>query len=180
MSGGPADKGGAPRWRRWLIDVLIVLLVLGAVQLWRSRDMLRTAGDTPAPTFTLPDLDGHPVSLQTYRGQTVMLHFWATWCGVCRAELGSLERLHQRLGEDVVLVTVAVNSGDAATVRAFAEERGLTFPILLDNDRIASTYRVAAFPTTYWISPSGKLTSSAVGFTSGPGMRWRLWRASRR
>lgn len=161
------------------MDITIILAALVLIHVWQNRDLLPVGAQEAAPDFVLSDVDGEPVHLSDFRGQTVMLHFWATWCGVCRAELGSLQRLHERTGDGAVLVTVAVNSGDAETLQAFARERELTFPILVDEGAVASRYRVSAFPTSYYVSPAGQLRSSAVGFSPGPAMRFRLWLAGR-
>ncbi|TVR03874.1 MAG: hypothetical protein EA398_03730 [Deltaproteobacteria bacterium] len=178
----PRQAPGRPRrrWQRWAIDIAILVAVVLAIQAWQGRDHLPRGADSDAPAFQLATIAGGTLSLDDLRGDAVALHFWATWCAACRTELGALERLHNRTPDGRRLVTIAVNSGDAETLQAFADERGLSFPILIDDGTVAARYRVSAFPTTYYLSPGGSITSSDVGISTTTGMRFRLWRAARR
>src|SRR5262245_48391379 len=84
------------------------------------------------PRFVLPALDGREVALESLRGRLVLLHFWATWCPTCRAEMSLLERAARDHPDD--LVVLGINLGEKrARVADYAREAGLTFPILLDG-----------------------------------------------
>lgn len=130
----------------------------------------------PAPDFTLADLDGNQVSLSSYRHKKVLLHFWATWCGVCRAELPSLRSLQRSLGPDEVLLTIVEDADDVAAVRGFAREHDLTYPVLLGTDEVRRAYRVRSFPTNYYVSGDGSVRSSTVGLSTRLGMALHLLR----
>lgn len=151
------------------MQALIALSVFLAVSHWQTRRLLPT-GDAPAPDFALTDLDGRTVRLSDYAGKTVLLHFWATWCGVCRHEVGALNDLADSLGDDQVLLTVAADGANVAGVRRFVAERGARYPVLLGDEAIVDAYRVNVFPTNYFIAPSGRISASTVGMST----RWSL------
>ena len=115
-----------------------------------------------APDFTLSDLNGKKHSLKEYRGKTVLLNFWATWCVPCVAEMASLQRLSKIYAEKN-LVVLGVNVDDSehdAQVKEFLESKGLSFPILRDPEiSIPDVYKVTGFPETFLISPEGKFLS---------------------
>jgi peroxiredoxin len=116
-----------------------------------------------APDFTVETLDGETVTLAGLRGQTVVLNFWATWCGPCRVEMPDLQAFADRAGETVRLI--AINQGEAPeTVRQWAAELGLTFPIGLDPaGEAARPYHLRGLPSTYIIAPDGTITRIFYG-----------------
>lgn len=121
-----------------------------------------TGGD-PAPAFTLTDLDGNRVSLSQFAERPVVLNFWATWCAPCRAEIPHLIEAYQREGGEVVFLAISVDE-PAGTVRRFAEEKGMPFPVLLDEGgRVASDYQVRAIPMTFFISRDGEIAMRYMG-----------------
>ena len=120
-----------------------------------------------APDFNLLDANGRPVALSGYRGQWVLLNFWATWCAPCREEMPSMEELSRNLSGQ--LAVVAVNQREnSALVTNFMKTHGLNFPTPLDtNGRVAGYYRVYGIPVTYLIDDGGR----ALGMKAGP-MDW--------
>jgi cytochrome c biogenesis protein CcmG/thiol:disulfide interchange protein DsbE len=117
-----------------------------------------------APDFTLTALDGQPVRLNDLRGRPVLINFWATWCPACRSELPALQAAYQRYGERVALLGVDVKE-PKETVAGFAQQSGLTFPILLDGDGAVSgqVYQVRGIPTSLFIAPNGVVSARHVG-----------------
>lgn len=107
-----------------------------------------------------------------------MIHFFATWCGVCRAELPSVRGLARNLGSNEVLLAVVADSEDAELVRRFAREHELSYPILLGTPETLSAYRVSSFPTNYYVNGDGSIQTSTVGLSTRLGMALRLWRAN--
>ena len=116
-----------------------------------------------------PDFDGHTVdnremSLRSLQGKVVALNFWATWCLECRPEMPGFERLHREFSARGLAV-IGINAREtSATIREYAKELRLTFPLLLDDSgRINSTYGVIGLPTTFLIDRDGRAVALAVG-----------------
>ena len=112
-----------------------------------------------APIFSLVDTSGATVSLDDFKGKTVLLNFWATWCAPCVAEMPALERLYQIYRERGF--TVIAVSGDAkenaSQVGEFIRKHGLTFPVLLDPEFVSvKKYGVTGFPESFFLDETGK------------------------
>lgn len=127
---------------------------------------------TPAIDFTLTDQYGNTHKLSDYKGKTVFLNFWATWCSPCRAEMPDIQKLYESSeteGENalVVLGVAAPNLGNEKSeeeIKAFLEENGYTYPVLMDTTgEIFMSYGVNAFPTTFMITKEGKVFGYASG-----------------
>lgn len=118
----------------------------------------------PAPDFSLPMLQGSTGSLSDFGGDWIVLTFWATWCGPCRAELPSLERVHQQRAETgLAVVGVSLDSSRAAA-DAFVEELDLSFPNFSDETgRVGADYRASSIPLTYIIDPLGRIQAISRG-----------------
>jgi peroxiredoxin len=158
------------RWLRWAAQAALLVAVLAVVSVWQTRSHL--SSDGPAPDFTLRDLDGREVRLSELRGKRVLLHFWATWCGVCKLEPGALNAVHDRLGDDeLVLALVSDGADEIPAVRQFVKQHEIRYPVLIADDAVLRAYRVNAFPTNYFIAPDGRISSSSIGLTT----RFALW-----
>jgi peroxiredoxin len=154
--------------------LLVCWLLIGAYQTRRHV----AASAVPAPVFTLRDLAGREVSLRDFAGKKVLLHFFATWCGVCRAELPSVRGVHANLDSDEVLIAVADDSDDVEALRGYAREHALKYPILLGTREVLAAYAVGAFPTNYYLNGDGTVDSSTAGLSTRIGMELRLLAAS--
>ena len=118
----------------------------------------------PAPDFDLETPDGGRIKLADVEGKPVILNFWATWCRPCAVEMPYLQTAHMQHA-DKGLVVIGVNVGEqTSVVQPWLEERSLTFPIALDlNGRVADTYRVYSYPTTYLIDRDGRVINVRRG-----------------
>lgn len=120
---------------------------------------------SPAPAFSLPRLDGKgDVSLASFRGKTVVLNFFASWCGPCKREAPDLESLWRRYHSDGVVV-LGVDSGDArGDARHFLDAHGVTYPIVFDpGEKLAQgPYALPGLPVTYVINPAGRIVGDRV------------------
>ena len=119
-----------------------------------------------APDFTLRDLRGNQVRLSDFRGQPIVLNFWATWCSPCRVEIPHLEALYTKY-KDQGLVVLGMNTEtDYMKVKRFAEPR-ISYTVLLDGGTQAQGYDVSGIPCTYYIDREGIIRHRSIGF--GPG-----------
>ena len=118
----------------------------------------------PAPDFVLTTYDGQRLQLSDFRGQVVLLNFWASWCPPCRVEAPVLQRAAERL-DSAGLVVIGIDVwDDAAQARAFLDEFGVTYPNVEDTTRsIPVEFGVTGLPETFVISRSGVLVSRWVG-----------------
>lgn len=117
-----------------------------------------------APDFSLTDLDGKPIRLRDLRGRPVILHFWATWCPVCRQETPTLQAVNQRYRSRGI-AWLGINLRERPErVQEFARSFGLAFPILIDIDgSVAGRYQVTGIPTTLFLDPSGVVRARHIG-----------------
>lgn len=114
--------------------------------------------------FKLENIHGIEEELTDYRGKVVFLNFWATWCGPCRYEMPSMEKLHNEFKGDGLEI-LAINLGETVPlVKEFLEEYNLSFTVLMDKDNsVAQVYGVRSIPTTYLIDRDGDILGMAVG-----------------
>ena len=114
--------------------------------------------------FQLTTLNSGTRTLDDYTGHYVLLNFWATWCGPCRVEMPALERLHQDMTNQGLLV-VGVDVGEqTAEVQRFVTETGITFEIVIDEDfSTGRTYAARSLPMTYILDPQGTIVARAIG-----------------
>jgi len=138
----------------------------------------RASGEMAA-AFALPDLAGRRVSSASFRGRPLLLNFWATWCPPCRAEIPDLEELSRARPGCLAVAGVAVDSGDAGAVAAFARDRGVTFPILMDDGAAARAYRVVTIPTSVLIGGGGEVLGTFRGAVTARGVKAALQRLGR-
>lgn len=122
--------------------------------------------------FTLTDQYGNTHTLSDYKGKTVFLNFWATWCGPCRAEMPAIQRIYesyQKNNDDsVVILGIAAPGygGEKSTeeIKNFLKQNGYTYPVLMDqNGRTFTQYGVYSYPTTFMINKDGKIFGYASG-----------------
>lgn len=126
-----------------------------------------SAGALAAPEdFTLPGLDGENHSLSDYRGQWVLVNYWATWCPPCREELPELEVFHNGADGKAVVLGVNMEEIDHGELKAFVEQQFLSFPILLASERPRRDQLIGpvdGLPTSYLITPTGEVVARQVG-----------------
>ena len=117
----------------------------------------------PAPDFTLKSTTGETVSLQDFRGQVVVLDFWATWCGPCRMAMPSLQKVHEKYG-GAGAVVLGLNCWENADPDKFMKDNKFTYATLLQADSVASAYGVSGIPTLVVVGKDGTIAGYEVGF----------------
>ncbi|MEH2484045.1 peroxiredoxin [Nitrobacteraceae bacterium AZCC 2146] len=138
---------------RITILAIFVLLVFSSGS--RATELKRIDEPTK-PDFSLQDLDGRTVPLMAFKGRTVLVHFFATWCEPCREELPALNRFLNRSASHASVVAISVADVDQR-VNRFLKQTPVNFPVLLDRDRaVAKSWKVTALPTTYVLDANMK------------------------
>jgi thiol-disulfide isomerase/thioredoxin len=118
----------------------------------------------PAPDLAAKDLNGKEVNLDAYKGKVVLLNFWATWCGPCRAEIPSLVRMQEAYKEHLQIIGMDVDDDDEERLRAFVKDRGINYPVAMTSLPVRLAYGgIAALPTMFVINQEGKVVQKHVG-----------------
>lgn len=149
--------------RLWAGVLLALALCAQAAQAQDARPRAWPRGQA-TPSLALKDLQGRTVRLQDYRGRPVLLNFWATWCGPCRAEMPTLQVLADMQGPEQLAVLMVNVKEPAATVRRFIAQGSLDLPVLLDSGGAAARqWGARIFPTTVLVGPDGRARWQVVG-----------------
>ena len=161
------------RWPRWLLETVALIALLLAVNAWHTRD----APSGPAPAFAGTLLDGTHASLVDLRGRPALLHFWATWCPICGLEQGTIDAL----ARDYPVLGVAMDEAPAEEIIDYMKEKAVDYPVIHDRDlSISRQYAIRGVPTSYILDADGNIRFVEMGFTTGIGLRLRLWWAGMR
>ncbi len=161
---------------RKLVAVVALLIagivaVYGGLRTFLGNEMSPAGVGADAPDFAAVTLDqpAKEVTLASYRGNVVLLNVWATWCGPCRVEMPSIEKLHRAYGpRGLKVVAVSVDeAGMAPQIRSFAKEYGLTFEILHDSGgqqgNLSRNYQISGYPETVIIGRDGIIRRRLLG-----------------
>jgi thiol-disulfide isomerase/thioredoxin len=118
----------------------------------------------PAPDFKLTSLDGKPVTLADTRGKVVLLNFWATWCGPCRAEIPDLVDLQNKYQERLQILGLVVDDDDQNAIKNFVAEFHINYPVAIASDDLRLQYGgIPALPTSFVLDPEGRIVQKHEG-----------------
>jgi thiol-disulfide isomerase/thioredoxin len=166
-----AKRKKVKTWTRRGLEVLIFIVIIMGVRTWQQRDVVK--GEAPALSGLM--LDGNTYAMVSRPAQPVLVHFWATWCPICRAELGSIDSLAKN---NPNVITVAMQSGSKEEVRQYLSDKGVSFPVVNDADqKISARWGVQAVPASFIVDTEGKIRYVEIGYTTEIGLRIRLWLA---
>jgi thiol-disulfide isomerase/thioredoxin len=122
---------------------------------------------SPAPDFTLNNINGKLITLSGLKGKPVLINFWATWCAPCRTEMPAIEAAYQKYGADGFTV-LAVDADEAlADVTDYVKALDLSFEVLMDPGlEVTNLYRVRAFPSSFFVDRDGNISAFQIGAMS--------------
>lgn len=168
----PADRDKRKKTlMRTITQILIVVAVFIGIRVYMNQGNLKPG---PAPSFSARLVDGKLFSLADMKGKPLLLHFWATWCKICSLTDGTIDDL----AKEMQVVTIAIESGEPDEIRKVMQERGLSFPVVADAaGTLANLYHVKGVPTNFIIDAEGNIRYVEVGYTTGIGLRIRMWLA---
>lgn len=150
--------------------ILIGMLIYGWTLLREGGPLL----GKPAPSFSLPNGSGVPVSLGDYQGRVVLLHFWATWCPPCVQEIPKFRTLMDRFSSDDFVVLGIAMEEDWPTIRAFNQKIPIPFEVLLDQKGdVALAYGTNRLPESYLIDRHGRVVKKIVGPQDWSAPQWQ-------
>ena len=165
--------GGSPEpwWRRawrplrdWGTTLLIGVALMHMVGKLRAPELPQQA-----PDFALQTLDGETVRLSSLRGQTVVLNFWATWCGPCRLEIPSFTQF--AADHPQIPVYGIATEGSVESLRAAQRQLDIGYPVLRADAATLAAYHIDTLPTTVVVGPDGEVKSAHAGILTGPQLR---------
>jgi len=179
--------------RRWLFPVVVVVAIAAAIWWLEARDSggvsstgerygptnlpaalvpagasVKAEAGALAPDFLLESLDGDETRLSDFRGQPIVLNFWATWCVSCRKEMPQFVEAYE-VHRDEGLAVIGLNLQESESIiRPFADDFGIDFPVLIDRDgEVGDAYRLIGLPTTFFIGRDGVVESVFIGELKG-------------
>lgn len=143
-----------------LSTIIIVTIMANVISFYRSTDLNK---------------EKLPLQNIELKNQPIMIHFWATWCPVCKVEAPNIQRVSQKYN----VLTIASNSGNNQEIQKYLDENNLDFETVNDhNSHYAKQFNISVFPTTLIYDKDKNLVFSEVGYTSTFGLYIRMWWAS--
>jgi thiol-disulfide isomerase/thioredoxin len=154
--------------RRLLHSFVPLLLFCLVPRLTRAGDQQPTIrfvrNPDPAPEFSLTGLDGKPVTLAGSRGKVILLNFWATWCGPCRAEIPDLVELQNKYKDRLQILGLVVDDDDQDAIKEFTEKFSINYPVAIATNEIRLQYGgIAALPTSFVLDADGRIVQKHEG-----------------
>jgi thiol-disulfide isomerase/thioredoxin len=118
----------------------------------------------PAPVFRVRDLDGREISPASLRGKVVIVNFWATWCGPCRAEIPDLVALQEKYKDTLQVIGISEDEAGVDVVKRFASEHGVNYPVAMTTPEIEKLYPgISALPTSFILDRESRIVQKHVG-----------------
>ena len=158
------------RWVKITLEVLFFVLLYLALRAYLQRDM----ASGMAPPIQAATLQQQKYDLASSQPKPILVHFWATWCGICKLEQDSI----QSLSNDFNVITIAMQSGSDQEVQSYLDQHNLKFNVINDIDgKFVQAYGVRGVPASFIVNNENQIVASERGYTTGWGLRLRLWLA---
>ena len=164
----PAAKG-SQLWsfiKDWGLALLLTGLGFFLLSYFRTPSL-----PDQAPDWTLKDVNGETVSLSDFQGQTVVLNFWATWCGPCRTEIPAFSAFAKE-NPDIPVLGISIDNASPGVVKRAAKSLGITYPVLMADSRIQQDYKVGSIPMTVIVDPQGQVKDVHLGVMLETQLNW--------
>ena len=147
------------------LQTLIINSAEGREDSFAKMGVVPSKNEKLAPDFTLETPTGEKLSLKDFKGKTILLHFWATWCVPCKKELPTIQKVYELLSpNNFEVIAISIDRNNTANVKKYIKDYNLTFPVLLDQSQnVRKDYFILGLPTSYLIGADGNLK----GFISG-------------
>jgi len=153
---------------RWLIEITLILLVITVMRFWMQRDIATGT----APNISAIMLNGQAFDLYKNKSRPILVHFWATWCPVCKLEQSNIENI----AKDKTVITIAMQSGENEELKAFMGKEKLSFNVINDESgSLSRLYNIKGVPVSFVINKENEIEFVEVGYTTEMGLRVRLW-----
>ncbi len=165
----------------WLLFLVILVLlryagVLSGISFVAHKALMETGAMDAEPNaeaviksfdynFNIKDLNGTVIDFNSFKGKTIFINMWATWCGPCRVEMPSIQKLYDRVhNEDIIFVILSLDDPkNHDKILKFISERQLTLPVYVPSGSLPEQLNVPSIPTTFVINPDGKIVSNKIG-----------------
>ncbi len=149
-----------------LVTLMLFFIVSQLLNFIRKPDITENIYD-----YTLKDIENQKIDFSSYKGQPLVVHFWGSWCPVCRAEASNIDTLSQKYN----LITIAVNSGSNEAIKSYMEEHGLHYRVINDQKgEMAQWFNIGGYPTTLIYNAKGELKFTEVGYSTTLGLQARI------
>ena len=149
----------------WILALSLTAAGFWMLSWWRTPNLPNSA-----PDWTLVSIEGDTVSLSDYEGQTVVLNFWATWCGPCKSEIPELRQFVNDY-PDIPVLGIAVD-GSVSKLRQFAKQNRMNYPVLKGDMAIQQDYNVSSLPMTVIVGPDGQIDDVHIGMMLSSQLEW--------
>lgn len=156
---------------KWIINILLILFIFQLALYWQTQSLLQS-GQT-MPDFSLQTLQGETLALKDLKGKRVIIHFWATWCPVCKTNIPVFNNMYSWYKESPVFISIVMDGERRAVLEKIVRDKGIQYPVLLGSAELAATFRISAFPTTYFVDENGFIRSQDRGFLSPLGLWYK-------
>ncbi len=159
-----------------ILTLLALILALSIAACDRSGDDIDNAArdkttqtETALPQFVVQDLEGANINSAQFQGKVLIIDFWATWCGPCLTEIPAYNALNKKYADqNFHLLGIALSSGDAATLKPFAQKHNMEYPVYVGSQDAAAAFgNIAVMPTTFVLDQNGAIVKAIKG--AGPG-----------